>query len=115
MAASKDQRSDDATAEDATGASTDTPEKLNLAVDIAKKSACERHVTVTIPREDIERYFDNSFSELMGKAEVPGFAPVAPAQAGGSALSQGRGRAGQNVAAHGQHDAGLGRGRAVAD
>ena len=40
---------------------------------MAKKSACERHVTVTVSREDIDRYFDNSFSELMGKAEVPGF------------------------------------------
>ena len=48
-------------------------EKLNLDVKVAKKSACERHVTVTISRDDIDRYFDNSFSELMGKAEVPGF------------------------------------------
>ncbi|HVU86122.1 MAG TPA: trigger factor [Pirellulales bacterium] len=47
--------------------------KLNLGVQVAKKSACERHVTVTVPREDIDRYFDNSYSELMGKAEVPGF------------------------------------------
>ena len=47
--------------------------KLNLGVQVAKKSACERHVTVTVSREDIERYFDNSYSELMGKAEVPGF------------------------------------------
>ena len=39
------------------------------------RSTCERHVTVTIPREDIERYFDKEFSELMPTAHVPGFRP----------------------------------------
>lgn len=47
--------------------------KLNLDVKIWTKSACERHITVTVPREDIERYFDDAFSELMDKAAVPGF------------------------------------------
>ncbi len=28
---------------------------------------------MTVPREDIDRYFDNEFSELMPKAAVPGF------------------------------------------
>ena len=40
---------------------------------IDSPSACERHVTVTIPREDIDRYFDKAFGELMPTAEVPGF------------------------------------------
>lgn len=48
-------------------------EKLNLDVKIDTKSACERHVTVTIPREDIDRYFDKAYSDLMGKAAIPGF------------------------------------------
>jgi trigger factor len=70
----KDEELDDSTATAADeGAATEAPEKLNLTVDVAKKSACERHVTVTIPREDIDRYLDNAYSELMGKAEVPGF------------------------------------------
>lgn len=47
--------------------------KLTLEVDVKKPSACERHVTVTIPREDIERYFTDTFDELVPKAEIPGF------------------------------------------
>ncbi len=52
-------------------------EKAALALDVKidERSACERHVTVSIPREDIERYFDNEFSELMTSAQVPGFRP----------------------------------------
>lgn len=51
------------------------PEKLNLSVLISKPSACQRHITVTIPRDDINRYFDKAFSELMTSAAVPGFRP----------------------------------------
>ena len=32
--------------------------RLNLEVTIAKPSACQRHVTVKVPHEDVERYFD---------------------------------------------------------
>ena len=46
---------------------------LNLHVDVASPTACQRHITVTIPREDIERYYDEAFSEMMGSAAVPGF------------------------------------------
>lgn len=49
------------------------PEKLDLQVDIAKPTACERHVTVTVSRVDIDRYLDNAYSELMPSAAVPGF------------------------------------------
>lgn len=48
-------------------------EPLNLDVQVASPSACERHVTVTISRDDIERYFDDAFSEMMPTAAVPGF------------------------------------------
>lgn len=50
-------------------------EKVSLALDVKvdERSACERHVTVSVAREDIERYFDNEFSELMTTAQVPGF------------------------------------------
>jgi len=47
--------------------------KLQLDVQIENPSACERHVTVTISREDIDRYLDNAFTELMPAANVPGF------------------------------------------
>src|SRR6185312_10722611 len=50
-------------------------EKLNYEVKIDTKSACERHITVTIPHEEVERYFSNAFSELMPKAAIPGFRP----------------------------------------
>ena len=39
-------------------------------VKIDTKSACERHVTVTIPHEEVERYFGNAFTELMPKAAM---------------------------------------------
>lgn len=47
--------------------------ELNLSVDVKKTSDCERQVTVTIPREDIDRYFQEQFDELIPKSEVPGF------------------------------------------
>ncbi len=51
------------------------PERLDLEVNVKQKSACERHITVTVPREDIDRYFDKEFSDMMPKAQVPGFRP----------------------------------------
>ncbi len=72
MSASEDEVRDEEAA-NATDEASGEAVKLNLGVQVAKKSACERHVTVTVSREDIERYFDNSYSELMDKAEVPGF------------------------------------------
>ena len=50
-------------------------QRLELQVTIDNVSACERHVTVVIPRADIDRYFDAEYSELTSKAEVPGFRP----------------------------------------
>lgn len=47
--------------------------KLHLDVNIDARSACERHVTVSISREDIDRYYNDAYSEMMGKAVVPGF------------------------------------------
>ena len=48
-------------------------QRLAQEVKVDTRSTCERHVTVTIPREDIERYFDKEFTELMPNAHVPGF------------------------------------------
>lgn len=48
-------------------------EPLQLEVQVASPSACERRVTVTISRQDIDRYFDDAYSELMPTAAVPGF------------------------------------------
>jgi len=49
--------------------------RLNLDVTVDTRGACERHITVTIPREDIDRYLSKEYSELMPSAMVPGFRP----------------------------------------
>lgn len=49
--------------------------ELSIDVKVDSPSACQRHVTVTISREDIERYYDDAFTELMPKASMPGFRP----------------------------------------
>jgi trigger factor len=49
--------------------------RLELEVKVDSRSTCERHVTVTIPPQDIERYFDKEFTEMMPTAHVPGFRP----------------------------------------
>ncbi len=54
-------------------ASPDEKQKLTLEVKIEEPSTCQRHVTVTISRDDIERYFKEAFDEFQPKAEVPGF------------------------------------------
>jgi trigger factor len=46
---------------------------LQLDVQVTSPSACERHVTVTISRDDIERYLDKAFGDMMPTAAVPGF------------------------------------------
>ena len=48
---------------------------LNLEVKIDDRSACERHITVTVSRDDIDRYLNKEYSELMPAAQVPGFRP----------------------------------------
>lgn len=49
--------------------------KLNLQVKVDKTNTCKRHVTVTIPREDIDRYFQEAFDDFVPKAAVAGFRP----------------------------------------
>ncbi len=50
-------------------------QKLNLDVNIDERSACERHITVTIARDDIDRFMNKEFEELKPVAQVPGFRP----------------------------------------
>jgi trigger factor len=51
----------------------DETKRLDLNVQIKPVSACQRHVTVTIARADIDRYFEKAFSKLVPEAQVPGF------------------------------------------
>ena len=50
-------------------------QQLKLEVDINETSACGRHITVTIGRQEVERYFTEQFDDLVPKAEIPGFRP----------------------------------------
>src|SRR3954463_6308766 len=50
-------------------------QRLSLEVKIDSPSACERHVTVTVAKDDVSRYVTEAFNELMPKAELPGFRP----------------------------------------
>ncbi|MBN1851291.1 MAG: trigger factor [Pirellulales bacterium] len=61
-----------AEAEETQATEEEKPE-LSLEVSIDTPSACVRHVTVTISRDDIDRYYENAFSEMMPTATVPGF------------------------------------------
>jgi trigger factor len=49
--------------------------KLSLEVQIESPGACQRHVVVTVSRDDVDRYLKDAFEELAPKAEVPGFRP----------------------------------------
>lgn len=68
------QRNDRLESEEGEGQEAEA-KKLDLDVKIEERSACERHITVSIPREDIDRYYDKEFSELVKSAQVPGFRP----------------------------------------
>ncbi len=54
---------------------TDALKPLDLTIHIDEVSTCQRRVTVTIPRVDIDRYRDNCIGELMPSALLPGFRP----------------------------------------
>src|SRR5215831_18846981 len=48
-------------------------QRLNLDVKIEPRGACQRHIIVKVSHEDVDRYFDKAFGELMPEAQVPGF------------------------------------------
>lgn len=60
---------------DADETNEEATQALQLEVEVKEESACERHFTVTVSGDDIERYFDREFSEIMPEAQVPGFRP----------------------------------------
>ena len=55
--------------------SEDDEPLLSLDVEVNEPSACERHVVVKVARDDIERYKDDAYEEMMPSAQVPGFRP----------------------------------------
>jgi trigger factor len=50
-----------------------TDSKIQLTVKVDKPSSCLRHVVVTIPRVEIDRYFRKTFDEIAPRADLPGF------------------------------------------
>ncbi len=52
---------------------TQDDSKLLLSVKIDQPSSCVRHVVVTIPRSEIERYFRKVYDEIAPRADLPGF------------------------------------------
>ncbi|XZE21093.1 trigger factor [Pirellulaceae bacterium SH449] len=52
---------------------TQDDSKLLLNVKIDQPSSCVRHVVVTIPRSEIERYFRKVYDEIAPRADLPGF------------------------------------------
>lgn len=54
---------------------TEKKETLNYSVEVQVVGDCQRHVTVTIPVEDVQRYFRARYENLAPVAEIPGFRP----------------------------------------
>ena len=49
--------------------------KLEIAVDITDAGPCKKHLKVSIPRDEIDRQFEESLESLRKEAAVPGFRP----------------------------------------
>ena len=47
--------------------------KLNLKVEVKDAGPCLKHVRVTVPREDIEHFYEHAVDDLGESAAVPGF------------------------------------------
>lgn len=47
--------------------------ELKFESEIKEVSSCERHIKITIPREEVTRYFDNECKVFQDTAIVPGF------------------------------------------
>ena len=50
--------------------SEEDDERLNVEVQVNTTGACERHVVVTVSKEDIARYKDDAYNDLMPKAQI---------------------------------------------
>lgn len=49
--------------------------KLDLDVQIKAVGPCKKHVTITIPRSEVDRQFEDSLGTVKREAMVPGFRP----------------------------------------
>ena len=60
-------------AEEADVESEESEDRLDIQVEVSEVGACERHVVVTVSAADIDKYKDEAYSDLMPKAQIPGF------------------------------------------
>jgi len=49
--------------------------KLKFEYDVESVGACKRRIIVTIPREEVDRYFAEELDKIRNEATVPGFRP----------------------------------------
>jgi trigger factor len=47
--------------------------RLSLDVDIQSVGPCKKHVRVTVPRDDVDHFYDEAVEKLCDQADVPGF------------------------------------------
>lgn len=57
------------------GSEEEAKERIDLAVDITDVGPCQKHLRVTVPRSEIDRFFNKEFGDLVRSANVPGFRP----------------------------------------
>lgn len=66
-------------ADEAEGAEVETEtskkERLELSVDLADIGPCKKHVKVTIPQSEVDKFLNREFSDLVKSAAVAGFRP----------------------------------------
>ncbi|MDR3111490.1 MAG: trigger factor [Planctomycetaceae bacterium] len=53
--------------------SVETEKRITFQTDIATVSTCERHIKITVGRDEVERYFEKEYDKLGDEAQVPGF------------------------------------------
>jgi len=63
----------DETVQEEHGHEEEHAHKLNLKVEVKDAGPCLKHVRVTIPREDIEHFYEHAVDDLGESAAVPGF------------------------------------------
>lgn len=68
-----DEAVEDQVEETGVDAEQEEDERLDVQVEVNEVGACERHVIVTVSAADIEKYKDEAYSDLMPKAQIPGF------------------------------------------
>ena len=51
------------------------PQLLKIDVTVEETSTCQRKVKVSVPREEIDRYYEEAVGDLMPTALLPGFRP----------------------------------------